>query len=300
MRRKVNLRQIEAFRAVMLAGTTTQAAALLGVTQPAVSRLISELEAEAGILLFARGQGRLRPTPEADSLFNEIERAYIGLDHISNFMRGIRRSGGHLRLIATMPMAHGILPQAIARFHRERPDTVVVVKTVIRRDVQTWLDTQQFDIALTNFPIEYPASATERLAKVRGVCVLPFGHPLADKELIRATDISDEPFIAMAAETQNRLKVDRAFAKAGVEPKILIEAQTGVIICEFVAAGLGVSVVDPITARSGLEKLVICPFDPAPEYEFRLLFPTQRARSTDSEVFAKIVTALAEELGFAG
>lgn len=300
MRRKINLRQIEAFHAVMLAGTTTQAATLLGVTQPAISRLISELEAEAGIALFARGQGRLRPTPEAESLFNEIERAYVGLDHISNFMRGIRRSGGHLRVIATLPMAHGLLPRAVARFRTVCPETVVVIKTVIRRDVQTWLDTQQFDVALTNFPVSYPAAATERLARVRGVCVLPSGHRLQERRVVRAADLADEPFIAMAAESQHRLKVDRAFAQAGVQPKILVEAQTGVLICELVAAGLGVSVVDPITAEIRKDNLLVRPFDPAPRYEFRLLFPIQRARSADTEAFAGIVAALAGELGFHG
>jgi DNA-binding transcriptional LysR family regulator len=300
MRRKINFRQIEAFHAVMLTGTATQAAPLLGVTQPAVSRLISELEAQVGMSLFVRGQGRLKPTPEAESLFNEIERAYVGLDHITSFIQGMRRSGGHLRLIATMPMAHGILPEAIARFRRTHSETVVVLKTVIRRDIQTWLDAQQFDIALTNFPVDYPSAATERLACANGVCVMPSAHPLVEKDIIHAADVAEEPFIAMAAETQHRLKVDRAFAEAGVQPNIIIEAQTGVIICELVAAGLGVSVVDPITARVVQKGLVSRPFLPAVQYEFRLLYPTQRARSRDTIRFSQIVTALVRELGFGG
>src|SRR5262245_11739761 len=115
----LNLRQMEAFRAVMLTGTTIQAAAMLKVTQPAISRLINDLEAQAGITLFDRVRGRLQPTPEAETLFDEIERAYISFDHIANFMKGIRRSAGRLRLLATMPMAHGILPATIARFKAE-------------------------------------------------------------------------------------------------------------------------------------------------------------------------------------
>lgn len=299
MPRKVNFRQIEAFHAVMLTGTTTQAAALLGVTQPAVSRLITELEAEAQITLFARTQGRLRPTAEADILFNEIERAYVGLDHINNFLRGIRRAGEHLRLIATMPMAHGLLPEAIVRFREVRPAIGVVLKTVIRRDVQMWLDTQQFDVALTNFPIDYPAVATEKLACVEGICVMPPGHPLAEKDVVHASDMIGMPFIAMAPETMHRLKIDRAFAKADVRPNIVIEAQTAVIICELVAAGLGIGVVDPISARMARDRIVRRPFQPVLEYEFRLLFPTQKARSRDAALFSAIVTELAAELGYA-
>jgi DNA-binding transcriptional LysR family regulator len=295
----LNLRQMEAFRAVMLTGTTIRAAAMLKVTQPAVSRLISDLEAQAGILLFDRTQGRLRPTPEAETLFDEIERAYVSLDHIANFMKGINRSAGRLRLLATMPMSHGILPTTISRFRAMRPQTVISMRTVIRRDVRAWLDTQQFDLALTNFPVDYPLAATSRLVKADGVCILPTGHPLTARDRITAKDIADEPFIAMSPETQHRLKVDGAFADAKIHPRIAIEAQTGIIICEFVAAGLGVSVVDPITARAfAVKGLEIRPFEPKVIYEFRLVFPIQKSPSRDSELFKQIVIDYVKELGF--
>lgn len=300
MPRLLNLRQMEAFRAVMLTGTTTQAAAMLGITQPAVSRLIGDMGVQAGFPLFLRAQGRLRPTPEAEALYSEIERAYVGLDHIASVMQGIRRSAGRLRLLATMPMAHGLLPEAVRRFRRGHGETAISLKTVIHRDIRPWLETQQFDLALTNMPLDYPASATEPLARTPAVCIMPPEHPLAAKTLVEPADIDGLPFVAMAPETQHRLKVDRALAQAGVRPDVVIEAQTGILICDFVAAGLGLSITDPFTARAAGAAGVICrPFAAAIAYEFGLLLPIQNAPSREVVRFCQLVRAIVAEWGFA-
>lgn len=61
----MNLRQIEAFRAVMIAGTATEAAKLLHTSQPAISYLIRQFERTLDLTLFQLHRGRLPPTPEA-------------------------------------------------------------------------------------------------------------------------------------------------------------------------------------------------------------------------------------------
>ena len=77
-------RQLEAFRNVMQTGTTAKAADLMCVSQPAVSRLISELEIYLNFSLFDRNKGRLVPTPEALKFFNGVERFFIGIDELEN------------------------------------------------------------------------------------------------------------------------------------------------------------------------------------------------------------------------
>lgn len=62
---RINLRQIEVFRAIMMTGSISGAAKLLNVSQPAISRLISYTETRVGLVLFERIKGRLYPTPEA-------------------------------------------------------------------------------------------------------------------------------------------------------------------------------------------------------------------------------------------
>jgi hypothetical protein len=76
--RGLNLRQIEAFKAVIEFGTVSRAAEVLNVSQPAVSKLLTHLEAATGLKLFDRRQGRLATTPQGMRLYEEIERIFAG------------------------------------------------------------------------------------------------------------------------------------------------------------------------------------------------------------------------------
>src|SRR5258708_21111610 len=86
----IKIRQVEAFRALMQRHTVTRAAQTLHVSQPAVSRLLADFEAGVGFTLFERQQGRLVPTAEARVLYEEVERAFVGLDRISHAAQPIR------------------------------------------------------------------------------------------------------------------------------------------------------------------------------------------------------------------
>ena len=65
----MKIRQLEAFRAVMVWQTVTRAAEALHVSQPAVTRLIADLEESVGFQLFSRIRGRLHPTAEGEALY---------------------------------------------------------------------------------------------------------------------------------------------------------------------------------------------------------------------------------------
>lgn len=75
----MNLRQLEAFRATNVMGSVSRAAETIHVSQPSVSRLISDLEAPVGFLLLGRTPCGLKPTPEAKRLFEAVEQSYIGI-----------------------------------------------------------------------------------------------------------------------------------------------------------------------------------------------------------------------------
>jgi DNA-binding transcriptional LysR family regulator len=77
--RQLTFRQIEAFRAVMVHGTVTQAAKHLNTSQPSVSRSIQELETATGLQLFKRAKRRIEPTGAASELYKEVARAFTEL-----------------------------------------------------------------------------------------------------------------------------------------------------------------------------------------------------------------------------
>ncbi|MCT8971499.1 LysR substrate-binding domain-containing protein [Microbaculum marinisediminis] len=287
----LNLKQIDAFRWVMISGSTSQAAAILNVSQPAVSRLLKNFEGQVEYQLFIRSGGRLHPTPEAEALLREIERVYPGLTHLSNLMQNIALiDSGLVRIIATMPMMQRLVPEALYEFHREMPQIRSSVKTIVKRELREWLDGQQFDIGLATLPVDYLDANIMPLASLNCACVLPPGHPMSGADVIHARDLADEPFISIIPDTILRSRVDRVFDKLGVQRRLMIETQSAAAICEMAAAGLGVSVVDIFTASGFADKgILVKPFRPAIKLQFGILLPVQRPQSNAVEALIEIV-----------
>lgn len=112
----MELRQLEAFAAVMSTGSVTAAGRLLGRSQPAISRLLQELEAEIGYALFARSGPRVTPTEQGFLLYDDVERALSSLRQIRDRAEEIARGQAQpLLLAATSALAAGLVPDALKR-----------------------------------------------------------------------------------------------------------------------------------------------------------------------------------------
>ncbi len=288
----MNLRQIEAFRAVMVAGTVTQAGEMLHISQPAVSRLIGDLERAIRFKLFDRRRGRLVPTTEGKSLFREVEKAFVGMDHIADAAQAIgalRR--GHLSIVAIPILAHGFLPHIIAEFLKRYPDVSIHLETVQSTPtVVEWIASQQYDLGLGVLPVEDPAITARPFSRRKALCVLPAGHRLASKPAVHAADLEGEYFISMQKGSVFRFRVDEMFEKAGVRRKLRVETSTRQAACDMVAAGIGIAIVGPLFARDMTERHVILrPFEPAIVLEHGVLFPAFNPPSLVTEGFAELI-----------
>ncbi|MBV6303780.1 LysR family transcriptional regulator [Candidimonas humi] len=288
---RVNLKQISAFRAVMVAGSTSAAAELLNVSQPAVSRLIKNFEAQTDFPLFLRQNGRLYPTQEAQVLLREIEQVYGRLDNLDHMMRSIRvLESGHLNIVASTPFGQWLMPQALAQFQQRHPDIRVSVKIVVRRDLAKWLEEQEFDVALITFPVDYPQAHIRTLPSLDAVCIVPADHPLAAARTIQAKDLSGQRFISIIPDTVLRMKVDRIFDRQSIQRSLMTETQSGASICSLVAAGMGVSVVDPVTVgRPDSRPFAVRSFRPTIRFDYGMLLPIQRPVSALAEDFIGVV-----------
>src|SRR5260370_30393698 len=109
---RINARQVEACRAMMLTGSVTEAAKLMAVTQPAVSRLLRDFQALLKMELFERRGSGLVPTASATALYMEVERSFVGLERIAAAAEEIRgRRTGTLRIAAMPALSNGYLPR---------------------------------------------------------------------------------------------------------------------------------------------------------------------------------------------
>lgn len=242
-------RHIEVFRALMTAGSVTKAAAMLFTSQPTVSRELARMEQSIGFALFDRAGGRLRPTMSALALYDEIERAYVGLERVASAAASLREfQGGQLSVIALPAFSHSLLPGAAKRFHDAHPGVSVSIAAQESPFLEEWLTAQRYDLGLTEHAVPPPGTRLTPLVEIDEVCVLPDGHPLLARRVVELKHFAQLPFISLSPNDPYRLQIDDAFAQAGVARRLLIETPTAVSVCGFVRQGLGVAIVNPLTA----------------------------------------------------
>lgn len=295
----MNLHQIEAFRTVMRTGSMTVAAQALQTSQPSVSRFIRQLEASTQLQLFERRSGRVIPTNDGTAFYHEVERAFVGLRSLEQAAHDIRLFGsGRLRIAALPALALGFLPRVIRRFKQAHPEVTISLHMRSSNVIVQWTAAQYCDIGLAANVSEARGVDVEPFLEADGVCVLPPGHRLARKRVLRARDLEGESFISLTLEDAARSRIDELFERAGVSRVLSLETQYGATICALVAQGLGVSIVNPIVARDFAHTgIVVRPLLPPTVFKSALLFPKHQPRSRLAVSFGQALRdALADEL----
>ncbi|MGV8937394.1 MAG: LysR substrate-binding domain-containing protein [Allorhizobium sp.] len=289
-------RQIMAFRLAMRHGSITAAAQSLNVSQPAVSRLIADLEQAIGFALFLRQGGKIQPTPEAIQFQQEVERMYYGFDRLkqaADEIKDLRRATLH---ISTMPMvSFEIVPATLKRFLGEHRGIKVTHNVHTSSRIVDMLASRQLDFGLAQTHVE--RRDIEIISSYRSycVCVMPKDHPLARLSSIGPRDLKDEPMVALAHHTVTANYVTQSFASAGVTPNIAIESQPSYSACGLAAVGIGVAIVDPFTPKVFGDRLATVPFEPQIPFDFHLIKPADIPITRAAEGFADaLVKTLAE------
>ena len=287
-------RHIEVFRALMTAGSVTKAAQLLFTSQPTISRELARVEQVVGFALFDREKGRLRPTLPALMLFDEIKRSYEGLERIASTAASLRTfKDGQLSIITLPAFAHAMLPGTCARFHRHHPGISVSISAQESPFLEEWLSAQRYDLGLTEHG-QAPAGTTlVPLLEVDEVCVLPDGHRLLKQSVVGLADLHDENFISLSATDPYRSQLDEDFLRLGVARRMVAEAPTAVSVCSLVRHGLGVAIVNPLTALDFEGRnLHIRPLSVSYPFRISIVLPQHRPGSPLVDAF---VTALRQE-----
>lgn len=273
----MNVRQLEAFRAVMVAGSVTHAAAALNVSQPAVSQLIALLERSCGFALFTRDTGRLRPTREAEALLAEVQHLFDGVQRVARVAVALRELNWGVVSVAAFPaMAKRILPEIVAAYCKDKPEVRFRIESMRSRSLIDAVAAQHVDIGLSVLPSDREQAESAHLLRLPAVCALPCGHRLAAKSRIHARDLANERFISLGRQDQSRLFVDKIFDDLQVPRRMQIETGQSETALSLVASGAGVSVIDPMTVFDLRdERVCVRPFVPVMEFNIWLITPRQ-------------------------
>jgi DNA-binding transcriptional LysR family regulator len=299
----MNFKQVQAFHAVLSTGSVTRAADLLNVTQPAVSRLIAQLEHSTRLKLFERVKGRLAVTPEGRAFHEEVRVAFVGLDRLQIAARNIRNfSTGSLRIAALPVLGISFLPKVLSQFLRQHPQVTTTLQTRSSDAVRALVASGQFDFGLAADEIDPAGLLTEVFATPDALCALPAGHRLAERKVIRPKDLEGEPFVSLAIEDTARARIDKIFEELGIQRKMIVETQYAVTVCHLVRAGVGVGLVNPFCLDGlVLDGVVLRSF--LPRIQFRTLL-VRPAAGPPSEISNRFIAILkrqrdAELRGFA-
>jgi DNA-binding transcriptional LysR family regulator len=282
----MNVRQIEIFRAVMEAGGVTAAAERLRITQPAVSKLIMGLERSTRLVLFVRKKRRLVPTQEAQLLYEEIERVFLGVDRIRRYameLREVKTGRAHIACLPSLGLS--LVPMVIAQMAADVPAAHLTLHVRTSTRIVDWLLGQRVDLGISLVPVDHPSVEIESLVRTKAVCVLPQEHKLAARSKITPGDLQGQSFISLRREDDAAEMINRILDDSGVVRKAGLETNLSEVACRLVRAAAGVSIVDPFTAAQFGDEIVVRPFVPPARFEVFLLFPAFRPRSRLLENF---------------
>ena len=294
MPRQINLRQVEAFKALIESGTVSRAALLLNISQPAMSKLIAHMEFDTGLRLFDRLKGRLAPTEHAMRLYEEVDRIFAGVRQVENAVEVIRREEQGRLSIGVLPVLAGSFIQRVTTsFLRDCGNVFCSVQSLSSQWIIDWLVTRQLDVGLVEPGIDNPYVTSEPLMEHALVCIMPLGHPLTAKTLIEPHDLHQVPFVALNPDSYTGHRVQKVFETYKVDMQTVLVANVARTLGEFVAAGLGVSLVHPLVVNGLEDRVVMRRFDPEISFHFQL------CRSIDSRN-ARLVEAYVQELRVVG
>ncbi len=295
----MKLNWLYALRAIVETGTMTKAASQLCVTQPAVSRMISDMQYELGFAIFVRRGGRLEMTPEGQVFYPQVERVLSGLDDIETIAKDVRAGAGrHLRVITMSPIANEILPAALGQFALQFPSVRVSIDIRPRREITQWISQDRYDLGIVLLPIEGPVKAdSQAFARAPLMVVMPKSHPLARKKSLELSDLLSESLVMLPMHSLMRRWIDAKFGEFAISPKVAMETSSMHSACRIAVETGCITIVDAFTAQGQKRQgAALRPLKPALEITFGFVLPSGRNQNPMVSSLMDCVKAVTQQI----
>ena len=247
----MQMKQIEVFHAVYSTGSVSNAAKLLNVSQPAVSKVLQRAEDQLGYLLFKRVKGKLIPTDEAHVLFGEVSRVYQQILSLQKKARNLKAgNAGHIRLSVMPSLGLNVLPLAIARFLADHPDVTFDIQTRHYEDMVRCLYEHEIDVGLAFSPATHVGLSSYDFGEGEFVCVHKKGGLDENEDRIDLNDLDGKDIISIKDSGPLSDILFKRILQAGINTNAVITVQTYYIAKNLVGYGMGMAIVDQLTAMA--------------------------------------------------
>jgi DNA-binding transcriptional LysR family regulator len=250
---------LRAFCQVARLGSVSRAAEALFLSQPAVTLQLQALERDLGSTLFERIGRRFSLTREGQVLYELARPLVEGLDGLDGEFRSKLKGlqAGELHVAAGSSTILYLLPALVRAFRDQHPEVQLVLHNVTGQDGLGLLRSDAVDLAVGSM-LDVPTDlAYAPVYSFDPMLICPPGHPLAEKTDLRLEDLSPYGLILPPRRLTTYRLVDLVFQQRRVPYTVALEVGGWEVIKQYVAMGLGISIVTSIClTESDKERLV--------------------------------------------
>ncbi len=253
----MNTSQLKAFVSVVDHGSFSEAARLMGISQPAVTMQVQALESDIGAILLDRRYRRVDLTeagrallPHARRVLEELDCARVEIQELSGTVTG------RLTLAASTTPGQYVLPHLLGAFLRENPEVGAGIVIADTAQVVELVETGQAQLGMVGAKVRGARAAFEEAGHDELVLIAEPSSPLLSREGLLLGDLIEEPFIMREPGSGTRQVTETVLRSEGIDPgdlRVVTELGTSEAIVRAVEGGLGVAVVSRWVAEKALQ-----------------------------------------------
>lgn len=293
----VTLRQLHVFLSVAQTRNFSRSGDVIGLTQPAVSRSITELEAQLGLQLVNRTTREVELTDAGQSLATRLPRVLDDLEatllEVAD-MATERR--GRVRVASSPTLSANLMPECIAHCEHTHPGMEMVLIDRVQNATLASVLSGEVDFGVVIDPDEREALTTETILTEPFCLACPPDHRLARKRKVQWSDLAGESLVLLDHASGSRRLIDLALADQNVRCTIAQEVGHPTTIFRMLEAGLGVSVIPLLAVPPlGLSPLVVRALTPQVDRHIMLVHRRNRALSPLAQTAWQLVRDVAAE-----
>lgn len=279
-------RQLQAFAAVAQTLSFARACERLHMSQPALSLAIKNLEEELGGRLFARTTRQVRLTPEGAALLPQALQLLADWENVRERLRQrFTLQRGHVTIAAMPSFAQNILPRILKEYREHHPNVEVTVHDVIQEQVVEMVETGRVEVGF-GFEPDADTLAFERLFVDRFVAVVPADSDLASRSNVSWAELLEHDFITLQRPSSMRRLLEDSLAAKGMRLRAALECHQLATVSQWVAAGLGVSVMPALCEGHVLAAGARCVRLTRPTVQKAVGLMTRRGHELSTAAFA--------------
>ncbi|MBL6902656.1 MAG: LysR family transcriptional regulator [SAR86 cluster bacterium] len=288
-------RHIEVFYSVFIHGSVTKAAHDLNVTQPSISKILSQSEFDLGIKLFERLNKKMIPTQEAKILFPYAQKIH---NNLSNFKKVssnlVEKPQGDLNIAATHALGIDYLPEAISKFSALNSKATFETVTLHYEEIIKQVLELKVDVGIVYDPVPHDDLINQPIINGKFVVIAPQSF-FPNKTEVNIDDIKTQPFIKITDKVGPRgplgSKLEEYLLKNSLNLNPTFNTETYQVALALVSKGMGITITDKISAESSSHpNIKILELKPDLEFSLEIVYSKSNPLSLINKSFISFLS----------